>query len=55
MGSEMCIRDSFFCRGDRNLLGFSVGIEIDFLVRGVEIDFAVFEPLIVWFSCIDPN
>ena len=27
-----------------------VGIEIDFFERGVEIDFVVFRPIIVWFS-----
>ena len=37
-----------FCVGDRNWLGVSLGFEIDFLVRGVEIDFVMFGPIIVW-------
>ena len=36
------------------LVLFSVGIEIDFFVRGVEMDFVVmFRPIIVWLPCID--
>ena len=33
-----------------------MGIEIDFVVRGVDIDLdVVFGPKMVWFSCIDQN
>ena len=32
---------------------FSVGIEIDCFLRRIEIDFVVFGPIIVWFSCMD--
>ena len=34
---------------------FSVGIEIDCFLRRIEIDFVVFGPIIVWFSCMDRN